>query len=658
MDASRIRQRRIYSGLSLVLIAVLFAAVLIVSNTFLKTARVDLTEEKLFTLSEGSLSVLNQLDEPITLRFYFSERLGREIPSVGLYAQRVRDLLEEYANRSNGKVRLEVYDPEPFSEAEDRAVAYGLQGVPVDQGGELVYFGLAATNSVDEREVIPFFDQSRENLLEYDLTRIIHDLATLEKPVVGLITSLPMAGTPYARRAGTDDSWIVYNQLRQSFEVETISASGDSIPESVKLLVLVHPKNLADSMLYAIDQFVMRGGQLLVFIDPHSEADAAMPQPGMPLGMGDYGSNLEKLLGAWGVEMPADKVAGDLTAARRVQVPTEGQDGTRVAAVDYPLWLALTRDHFDQDDPVVSQLGQVNLASPGFLRKKEGATIEMNPLLVTSDRGAGTVDAALVQGTANPVKALTSFKNTGEPLVLAARLHGTVQSAFPDGPPKADDEGGGETQDRQDAATPADTPTEAAGPEHLAESTAPVNMIVVADVDMLADGLWVRVQDFFGQRIAMPYAHNGAFLINAVENLTGSNELIGLRSRGVYQRPFTKVQAIQREAEQRFRAKEQELLAALRSTEQKLAELQGPSEGAEGVVLTDEQREAIENFRAETVRIRRELRDVQHALRQDVENLSNWIEAINIGLIPLLVAVVAVVLAMIRRGYRRRPRAA
>lgn len=656
MDAGRIRQRKLFSILGLVAVAILFVAVLILSNNFLKSARIDLTEQKLFTLSEGSKSILEKIDEPITLRFYFSERLGREIPSIGLYAQRVRDLLEEYASRSDGKVRLEVYNPEPFSEAEDRAVAFGLQGVPVDQSGELVYFGLAATNSIDQREVIPFFDQSREGLLEYDITRIIYNLSTPEKPVVGLITSLPLAGTPYARQAGTDDSWIAYTQLKQLYDIETISASADAIPEKVKLLLLVHPKNLSEKTLYAIDQFVMRGGQLLVFIDPYSEADAAMPQPGMPPGMGDHGSNLEKLLGAWGVEMPADQVAGDLAAARRVQVPVEegSREGTRVAAVDYPLWVAMTPANFNHDDPVVAQLAQLNLASPGLLRKKDGASVDFQPLIFTSREGGGTVDLSLVQGPAQPVKVLNAFKPSGESLVLAARLHGKAASAFPEGAPKAEggDKGGG---DKEAASGSSDQP---AAQPHLAEASAPVNVIVVADVDMLADAMWVRVQDFFGQRIAMPFAQNGAFLSNAVENLSGSNDLIGLRSRGVYQRPFTEVQDIQRDAERRFRAKEQELLAALRDTEQKLAQVQ-KQEGAEGaVVLTPEQKEAIEKFRDDAVRIRRELRDVQHALRQDVESLSNWVEAINIGLIPALVAVVAIVLALVRRGYRRRPRAA
>ena len=652
MESSRARQRTLFSTFALVVAAILFVAVVVVANASLRSARVDLTQQKLFTLSPASRNVLQKIDEPITVRFYFSERLGREIPSIGLYAARVRDLLEEYASRSKGKLRLEISSPEPFSEAEDRAVAAGLQGVPVDQGGELVYFGLVATNSTDDREVIPFFEQSRESLLEYDITRIISTLATTEKPTVGVLSSLPLGGSPYARQAGgPDDSWMSYNQLKQSYQVETISGMADAIPEKIKLLILVHPKNLSDKMLYAVDQYVLRGGALLVFVDPHSEIDAATPRPGMPPGMGgDSGSNLAKLFAAWGIEMPADQVAGDLNAARRVQAPAEA-GGSRVVAVDYPLWVTMTQQNLNQSDPVVSQLAQINMASPGFLRRKEDAAVTMEPLISTSARGSGTVPATELQGQVNPVKVVGAFRPTDEPLVLAARLQGKVKSAFPEGAPKAEDAPKAE-------GAPAADPAKPEPAAHISEASQSINVMVVADVDILADAMWVRVQDFFGQRIAMPFAHNGPFFLNAVENLSGSSDLIALRSRGVYQRPFTEVQEIQRAAERRFRAKEQELMASLKDTEQKLAKVQGKDSAEGNIVLTTEQKDAIEQFRQDTVRIRRELRDVQHALRQDVENLSNWIKAINIGLIPILVAIIAVAVAIMRRSYRQRPRAA
>lgn len=653
MDTAPTRRRTLYSGFGLAIVAILFIAVVVLSNTLLRTTRIDLTDDRLYTLSEGTHAVISKIEEPITLRFYLSDRLAREIPAIGIYAQRVRDLLEEYEALSDGKIRLEVYDPEPFSPAEDRAVGFGLQGVPVDQTGELVYFGLAGTNAIDNRETIPFFDQSREALLEYDLTKVVYNLANPEKPTVGLISGLPLAGTPYAARAGQDDSWVVYGQLRQFFQVRTLTSTADSIPEDVKLLVLVHPKNLSDATLYAIDQFVLRGGQVLAFVDPHSEADATMPQPGGMPPTGDTASNLTKLFDAWGIEVPADTIVGDLAAARRVQVPTQSGQ-TRVAAIDYPFWLSLGERNFSKDSPVVAQLETMNLASPGHIVTKPDATVQVEPLITTSQQ-SGTIPASLMQGPGplDPLRLTNSFTPTGQTYVLAARLHGTLKTAFPDGKPDA--AAANQTDNAAAGTTP---PTESEGdkPAHLTESTGETNIVVVADVDMLADGLWVRVQDFFGQRIATPIANNGAFFVNAVDNLSGSSDLIGLRSRGVAQRPFTEIQALQRQAEQRFRAKEQELTTKLRSTEEELRKIQG-RDGAEGsAVLTEEQRQALESFREEAVRIRRELRDVQHALRRDVESLTNWIQAINIVGMPLLVAVAAVGVGVARRRYRNRPR--
>lgn len=645
MASSSIGQRKALSAAALVVAAILFVAVIVLSNTMLRSAQIDLTEEKLFTLSEGSIEVARQIEEPVTLRFYFSDTLAREIPAIGIYAQRVRDLLEEFVLVSDGNLRLEIYDPEPFSQAEDRAVAFGLQGVPVDQGGELVYFGLAGTNSTDDTETIAFFDQSRERFLEYDIARVIYNLANPQKRKVGMITSLPLSGSPYRGQPGApDDSWIVYSQLEEFFEIEPIRASSGELPDDLDVLILVHPKNLTDETLYAIDQFVLRGGRLIAFIDPHSEADVANPNPNNP--QADTGSNLEKLLTAWGVEMPADQVAGDLRAARRVQVPSDSE--SRVAAVDYPLWMALTGTNFDANDQITSSLNQINMASPGYLRRTEGSTIEMDPLLFTSAEGGGTVDASRVKGrAADPLGVVNNFETAGERLTLAARIHGQVKTAFPDGPPK-------EGEEQQ---TTAGSSTEAGEePQQVTESKNPIDVIVVTDVDMLADAMWVRVQDFFGQRVAVPMAQNGTFFVNAVDNLSGSSELINLRGRGVAQRPFTTIQEIQREAERGFRAKEQELLAKLQETENRLQELQSQDQTQGATVLTPEQKEAVESFRDEAVRIRQELREVQHALRKDVENLSGWIKAANIGLIPVLVAVVAIVLAAVRRSQRKRAR--
>lgn len=626
--------RSALGGLGIALAAILFVAVNALSGPLLQGLRLDLTQDKLFTLSQGTRAILARIDEPVTLRFYYSERLGREIPSYGVYAQRVREMLEEYRDAARGKLRLEILDPPAFSDEEDRAVAFGLQGVPLNQQGELVYFGLAGTNSADKEEVIAFFQPERERFLEYDLTKLVYNLATPKKPVVGLLSSIPMAGEFRSMRPTPPSA--VYAQLQQFFEIRAVSADAADIPADIGVLVLVHPKELPDRTLYAIDQFVLRGGRLLAFVDPHAESE--MGRAG-PMGMAaQTSSDLKKLFDAWGVELVADKLAADRLAARRVNAGTEA----RVRAVDYVLWLSLREQNFDRTDVLLTEANVIQMASAGILRKKDGAAIEFQPLIRTSLQ-AQAVDAEGVRVQPDPVQLLATFQSGGESFVLAARLRGAVGSAFEAAPAPAE----GETP-------PADRPA------HLARSQGPINAIVIADTDLLDDRFWVQTQEFFGQRVAVPAAYNGDFVVNAVDNLLGSSELIGLRGRGLSQRPFTALQAIQRDAELRFRAKERELQEKLRETEQRLAQLQGrggPREETNRAIVGPEQQAEIERFRGELLGLRRELRDVQGELRGDIERLQTVTKAINIAAVPAVVALVALVLGWLRLR-KRRPAAA
>ncbi|MCA8927240.1 MAG: Gldg family protein [Alphaproteobacteria bacterium] len=661
-----VRQRNLLSVLGLIVIAALFVAVVVLSNQLFRSSQVDLTEDGLYTLSKGTKEVLQGIDEPITLRFYYSSRIAEELPDIGVYAQRVRDMLEEYARIAGGKVRLEIHDPQPFTDEEDLAVAVGLQGVPIDQGGDLVYFGLAGTNSTDQQQIIPFFDQKREAFLEYDLTRLVYNLAHPKKPVAAVISGLPVSGSPYAKSVpgAPDDSWAVWGQLKELFDVRELPMTNAVIPDDANLLLLIHPDKIDDRTRYAIDQFALKGGRVVVLIDPHSEVQASDPQ--MRRGPSPNivaASNLPKLLKAWGLEMPPGDVIGDAKLARRVQVPTQGPVKTRVAAIDYPLWLALGPEEMSQQDLVTSQLSLLNLASPGHLDPEKGATTTFTPLLWTSAEG-GKGDLSLAQqGSTQILEQTNTFKPDGK-YTLAARIRGPVKSAFPDGPPKPPmidqlekaiaNAKEGEDTAKKKAELDAETKKwDAAKAAHIAESKAPLNAIVVADVDFLADGLWVRVQDFFGKKIAAPYADNGNLLVNATENLSGSDALISLRSRGVFQRPFTYIQAIQRKAEQDFRQKEQELVRELNQAEASLKKLQTQVKGDSGVVLSQQQKDEIARFREKAVGLRRELRDVQYKLRKDVEQVTDWVKLINIAAVPVLVAVFALVLALVRRNMRR-----
>ena len=651
----RSRQRGLFARLALVLLAILFLAGVTLTDRLLRHARLDLTEEGAFTLAEDSKRVASSIDEPIVLRFYFSSRIAREIPQVGVYARHVRDLLEEFAAISDGKIELQVFDPEPFTDAEDRADAFGLQGLPVDRTGERVFFGLAGTNSTDDVELIPFFDEARERDLEYDIARIVHSLANPERPAVGLITGLPIAGSPMSQSGrGQNDAWTIYNLLLAAVDVRQIISTATSVPEGIDVVVLVHPKHLTNETLYALDQFVLRGGKLLVFVDPHSEGEAQNvrdPRRGRP--PAGFASNLGRLFEAWGIEMPAGELAGDSSLARRVQVPDRSQ--TRLMAVDYPLWLGIDRRGISRADSISADLSLLNIASPGHFRLLDSAGASVTPLVTTSKDG-GTVPVSLLQGPVDPLAVLHAFKPAEEPLVLAARLSGEVESAFPDGPPepKAKDDGEqaaeGEEPEVDEEARAA---WEALKAAHLARSAAPMDVIAVADVDMLADPMWMVASALDGGRTGKAVADNAAFFLNAVENMTGRDDLVSLRSRGSFQRPFTLVDDIRREAESKHRAKEKELLDRLEEALQRLNRLERDPSSEEQVVLTTAQTSSLKTLRADVIRLRRELRDVQHRLRRDVEALTSRLELVNIALVPALVAIFAVVVAYARRARRR-----
>src|SRR5690242_2362883 len=360
--------RRAVAGAALVCIALMLVSVNIIATRFF-TWRLDLTREHLYTLSRGTLNTLAKIDEPITLRFYYSTHLADEVPSYGVYAQRVRKLLDQYVAAADGKIRLEVYNPLPFSDAEDRAVAFGLQGVPLDAAGEQVYFGLAATNSTDDQQVIAFFQPERERFLEYDLTKLVHSLAFPKKTVVGLISSLPLEGDMMAMMRGHPaEPMAVMEQLQQLDTVKPLAANIDAIPPDIDVLMLVHPQNLSEKTLFAIDQFVLKGGKALVFVDPLSELQASHPSqlnpPGSPTA-----SNLEQLFKSWGFEVPAKTVAGDRRDAQRVGVPVP-RGGSR--PLDYIAWLNLKADNINRNDMITADLRHITMASSGIIEPLSG----------------------------------------------------------------------------------------------------------------------------------------------------------------------------------------------------------------------------------------------------------------------------------------------
>jgi ABC-type uncharacterized transport system involved in gliding motility auxiliary subunit len=640
--------RRAVAAAALVCIALMLISVNIIAARFV-TWRLDLTREHLYTLSRGTLTTLAKIDEPITLRFYYSTRLADEVPSYGVYAQRVRELLDQYVAAAHGKIRLEVYNPLPFSDTEDRAVAFGLQGVPLDTAGEQVYFGLAATNSTDDQQVIAFFQPERERFLEYDLTKLVHSLAFPKKTVVGLISTLPLEGDMMAMMRGRPaEPMAVMEQLQQLDTVKPLAANIDAIPPDIDVLMLVHPQNLSDKTLYAIDQFGLKGGKILAFVDPYSELQASHPnqlhQPGSPTA-----SNLARLFKAWGFEVPANTVAGDRRDAQRVGVPGP-RGGSR--PLDYVAWLNLKSGNLNREDMITADLSHINMASSGIIEPVGGAKTHVEPLITTSPDSM-KIPAEKLAGIPDVAELLAEFKPDNKRYILAAHVTGMADSAFPDGPPKAPEPDKAKAKEGQaEPPKPAEQPS--ATGEPLKQSAQPINVVVVADTDILDDKFWLQKQEFFGQRVLVPTANNGDFVANAIEVLAGGDDLVGLRTRGTSARPFEIVEQIQSEAQARYSAEERTLQAKLKDTQAKLASLTGKDQADAPKTLSPEQTKAIEEFRAEMVQTRRQLRDVQAALRSDIGRLKTGLEFLDIALIPIIVAVAAIVLGAIRLRRRHR----
>ena len=610
--------RRQLTVAGIVLAVVLFVALNIFGNLSLRSLRLDLTEHHQFTLSKGTEQLLAGVREPITLRLYVSRALRDSNPFLGSYADRVHDLLRTYAEESGGRIVVEYIDPEQFSPEEDRAVGFGLQPVSLEGGTSSGYFGIAGTNSTDDVDVLPVLSPEREAFLEYDLTRMVNNLANPNKPVVALLSSLPLNADPALQY----QPWQVMQELRQFFDVRVMEGDVDRFADDVGVLMLVHPQGLSEKTQYAIDQFVLRGGKALVFVDPHSEAQALrQQQPGMPA---ETSSDLAKLLPAWGVDYSPDHVVGDPQSARQVAM----QNGGRNQAVDYLPWLSLDRGHLAEGEVVTAELNRVNLGTAGALAAREGAGTTFTPLVRSSSQ-AMAIPADKVRLYPDPFALLRDYQSGGKELVMAARVSGPLKSAFGD-------------------AAPAGVET---GTAHLKESAQPAQLIVIADTDLLDDRNWLSMM---GRQVAVPVADNANLVANALDYLVGSEALMSLRGREVTVRPFTKVAEIRRAAESQYRAKEQELLKRLDELQGKLSSL-NVSEGEDTSLLTDAQRQEIDGFRSQLLDTRRELRDVQLALRQDIERLRDRTRLVNIALVPLLVAAAAIGIALVRRvRYRRR----
>ena len=561
-----------------------------------KDARLDLTEGQLYTLSEGSLNLVQGVEEPVQLYFFFSEAASRDLTPIRTYADRVESMLEEFALASNGMLLVERIDPAPFSEAEDEAAAFGLQAVPVSATGDSLYFGLAGSDALDNVETIPFFQPDREMFLEYEISQLIDRLARPKREMVGLISTLPVTNQVNPQTFQPEPGWQSILSLEDTVTLESIDVSAEEIPEGLAALVLIHPKSLPDQMKTALVRYLASGGKVIAFLDPLAEMDRAAASPMMPSLPSGQASSLNWLTRSLGVQMREAEVLGDPQLALSVSTPSGAP--TRHLAI-----LGLTNAQLNSESIVTAQLDSLNFASAGFF-DIDSPTVAVETLIESSEFANG-IAASQLQFLQNPEDLMQSFSEGSEARPIAVRLSGP---------------------------TTLETGLEGDAPVEVSN----LDLILVSDTDVLSDRLWVQVQNFFGQQVATAFADNGSLLTNLVDYFAGSQDLISVRSRGRFTRPFEVVQSLRREAEAQYLASAEQLQLELNETERQLADLESQQESDGVLRLSDEQEAALVRFQDEKLRIRKALRDVRHRLDQDIDQLGGQLKLLNIIVLPIL----------------------
>ena len=592
-------KRLLFSGLGLVLIAVSFLAFNSLASLVLREARLDLTEHQLYTISPGTRQLLANLKEPINLSLYFSDSQAQELPPLRNYAKRIEALLRSYEREAFGKLKLQVIDPAPFSTSEEQAARFGLQGVPLQQGGAPLYLGLAATNTLGDTQIISLFSPSEERLLEYDISRLLHALNTPQRPIIGVMSTLPVGGD------ADNPPWALFEETSRQFEVRYLKPQATLIPADLSVLMLVHPKELDEVTLYAIDQFVLGGGKLLVFVDPLSQVDNDA--------QGHNNSDLPRLFNAWGMQLLAGKVVADQRYA--MTAPGAGQRPQRQMT-----WLNLPPESLNADDLSTTDLQRMTLASAGVLQPSPNASTIFVPL-IQSSTSAVLFDAESFGLLDELGDQLRQLKPEGQRYSLAARIYGPAHTAFPQG---------------------------ITGQENGLKEAANINVIAVADTDLLTDRLWLQEQQRSGHSLLRSWADNDAFVINSLDYLSGSEALVSLRARGRFSRPFSVVDELQRQAQIRFQSTFRQLSQSLAETDRALQKLRSNPD-PHAAQLPAEQIDELAERERQQHQLREQLRSLQYQLNNDVDALGRTLKWLNIGLVPLLLTLLALLIMAIRR---------
>jgi ABC-type uncharacterized transport system involved in gliding motility auxiliary subunit len=621
----------IYSAVGVAVMLIVVIAINVIAS-FAK-ARADLTEAKLYTLSDGTKAILKKVDSPVEVRYYFSQSEARVPSHVRTYANEVEDLLEEFRDASGGKISIRKIDPKPDSDAEEAAQADGIEGQPIGPFGDTFYFGLVV--SLDPEKVPVTLQLERERLLEYDIARALGQVISTNKPVVGVMTALPMFGmpmNPMMMRMGQQGQrpWVFIQELRRDYNVKQVPMDVEKIDDDIQVLVVAHPKNITDKAQYAIDQFVLRGGKLLALLDSMGFLDREQQQPNNPLAgmMPGAGSTLPKLLPAWGVTFDTTKVVADLGFTRKLSF------NAQEPPQDRPTFLFINPDGINREDALTGQLDNLLFPEAGAFAGTPATGLQQTVLLHTTKK------SELVDGMTarfSPQKTMSEFKPSEKEMPLAIRLKGKFKTAFPEGKPAAPP---AEGEEKKDEKKPTDN--------SLKESTTESVVILVGDVDFLYDIISFDQQMLqFG--VANPANGNFAFAQNMIEQLSGDVSLVGTRSRGALRRPFTVVQQMQAEAQEEFRETITKLNAEREATQAKLRELQGKKEPGQRLIASPEQMAEIKKQETREREIGREIREINKRLRERTESLENKVKWANIAGVPMLVAAAGIFLAIIRK---------
>lgn len=625
----------------------------LILRKFVGRARLDLTERKLYTLSDGTRNILLKLNQPVRLKLYYSKTAAMKGPEMireyNNYYLYVRDLLREYEGLSRGNLTLETTDPRRYTDAEDDAIREGVKKLPFGED-EYFFFGLVAKTELGKQEVIPFFAPGRQEFVEYDVSKLIASVVRREKKKVGVLSSLEVAGSdlsPYMMQMmqmqgrQPPQAWQIVDDLRDEYEVVGLKPDSETIDKEIDFLVVIHPKKFSDKTLFAIDQFVMLGGKLIVFVDPHSVADPPEQDPRNPMAAYQHRatSDLNRLLSGWGVEM----VPGVIAADRSLAIKVRGFDGRAVAM---PIYLNLNETCVSQDEVITATLHSITAVAPGVLKKTgaEGGTV--TPLLYTTKTGANWKPAnpfELMQPS--PERINRAIRDGDEQLMLACRITGKLKTNFPTGltlEEKAEEDGG--TDAPKDADKDEEKQKKTRTLEAVKESPDDAMVLVFADVDMICD--MVAYQDaFFGK---MARGDNAAILFNALEFLSGTSDLIAIRSRGRFERPFDRVLKIEQKADEATAKKAEALQQKIEGFQTKIRELSS-NVTKENVALLENKAAAEQRKLEEEVRVaRKQLRELNAGKRTEIETLKASLRTHNLLWAPMVVLLMAIILAVIR----------